>query len=157
VDPKRIAYVGHSYGGIAGGVLAGIEPRIAAFVLVGTLPSMAAHMRESKIPQWQQMRNSMSVEEFEDTLEMIRETDPVHVLPKANAPVLVQCARFDTPDNIQGCPEVHALAGGPKQLIWYDDDHYFTSLEALRGRLAWLEKHLKLQPLRKHIARFLER
>ena len=38
VDVKRIGYVGHSYGGIAGGVLAGVEPRIAAFVLLGAAP-----------------------------------------------------------------------------------------------------------------------
>ena len=157
VDPKRIAYVGHSYGGIAGGVLAGVEPRILAFVLVGALPSTAVFIRESKHPYWQKMRYSMPEDEFEETLAMIRQTDPVHFLPKAKASVLVQCARFDTADNIQGCPEVHAIAGGPKQLIWYDDDHNFTSLEALRDRLAWLEKHLKLPPLGKHIAHFLER
>ena len=50
VDPKRVAYVGHSYGSIAGGVLTGIEPRIAAFILMGTLPSEAQHIQESKSP-----------------------------------------------------------------------------------------------------------
>lgn len=39
IDPRRIAYVGHSYGGVAGGVLAGVEPRIAAFVLIGAVVS----------------------------------------------------------------------------------------------------------------------
>jgi hypothetical protein len=88
---------------------------------------------------------------------MMQETDPDRFLPAARAPVLVQCARFDTDDNVRACPEVHRLAGGPKQLSWYDDDHNFTSLEALRDRLAWLEKYLKLKPMEPEIAKFLKR
>jgi len=126
IDPHRIAYVGHSYGGVAGGVLAGVEPRIAAFVLSGAVVSEG-------------------------------ETDPGRYLPSARAPVLVQCARLDTGDNMRGCPIVHQMAGGPKRLIWYDDDHHFTSLEALRDRLAWLEKYLKLEALGPHISKFLKR
>ncbi|MGA3043443.1 MAG: alpha/beta fold hydrolase [Bryobacteraceae bacterium] len=131
IDSKRIAYVGHSYGAIAGGVLAGIEPRIAAFVLSGGVTSK--------------------------TLDMLRETDPDRYLPKARAPVLVQCARLDTDDNVRGCPLVYQITGGPKQLNWYDDDHHFTSLEALRDRLAWLEKYLALEALGPYIAEFLKR
>jgi pimeloyl-ACP methyl ester carboxylesterase len=146
VDPNKIAYVGHSYGGVAGGVLAGIEPRIATFILIGAIASSARHMEVNRSPYWQDMRKSMSPADFTRTLELIHEIDPDHYLPAARAPVLVQCARFDTADNVRGCPEVHRLAGGPKALAWYDDDHSFTSLEALKDRLDWLEKNLKLKP-----------
>ena len=125
VDPKRIAYIGHSYGGIAGDDLAGVEPRIAAFVLSGAVPSFAKHMEVNESPYWQDARN---------------------YLPDAHAPVLVQCARFDTDDNVKGCPDMHSFAGGPKRLACYDDDHNFTSLEAMRDRMSWLEKYLKLKP-----------
>ncbi len=114
-------------------------------------------MRENQSPYWQQMRDSMSPSDFTRTLEMIRETDPDRFLPGARVPVLVQCARFDTDDNVRGCPEVHKLAAGPKRLVWYEDDHNFTSLEALRDRLAWLEKNLKLKPLAPEISKFLKR
>jgi dipeptidyl aminopeptidase/acylaminoacyl peptidase len=157
IDPKRIAYVGHSYGAIAGGVLAGIEPRIAVFVLSGGLTSEVRHIQENGSSYWQDMRRSMSAEEFAKTLDMLRETDPDRYLPKARAPVLVQCARLDTDDNVRGCPLIYQIAGGPKQLNWYDDDHHFTSLEALRDRLAWLEKYLALEGLGPHIAEFLKR
>lgn len=148
VDPKRIAYVGHSYGGIAGAVLAGVEPRVAAFVLMGAVPSLARHMETNASPYWQEMRKNMTADEFTRTLELIRETDPDRYLPAARAPVLVQCARYDTDDNVKACPEVHRLAGGAKRLAWYDDDHAFTSLEAMRDRLDWLQKYLKLKPAR---------
>ena len=155
VHPKRIAYVGHSYGGIAGGVLAGIEPRIATFILIGALPSEARHIQENRSPYWQEMRRNMTDAEFGRTLEMIRETDPDHYLPAARAPILVQCARLDSDDNVRACPDVYRLAGGSKKLVWYEDDHTFTSLDALRDRLAWLEKFLKLKPVSPVLSRFL--
>jgi dipeptidyl aminopeptidase/acylaminoacyl peptidase len=157
IDPKRIAYVGHSYGGIAGGALTGVEPRIAAFVLIGAVTSEVRHIQENGSSYWQEMRRNMSPEEFAKTLDMLRETDPDRYLPMARAPVLVQCARLDTGDNVRGCPAVYEVAGGPKRLIWYDDDHHFTSLEALRDRLAWLEKYLGLEALGPHISDFLKR
>ena len=156
VDSKRIAYIGHSYGGIAGGVLAGIEPRIAAFVLIGPLPSEARHIQENKNPDWQTMRQSMSPEDFTRTLELLYDVDPDHFLPRAHVPILVQCARFDSDDNVRACPEVFNLAGGPKQLLWYDDDHSFTSLEGLRDRLGWLEKYLKLPPVGEALSDFFK-
>jgi pimeloyl-ACP methyl ester carboxylesterase len=146
IDPKRIAYVGHSYGGIAGAVLTGVEPRISTFVLLGAVPSDANFMQ-----------SNLSPEKSAKTLNLLHETDPERFLPQAQAPVLVQCARFDTDINVRGCPIVYRLAGGPKRMVWYDDDHNFTSLEALRDRLAWLEYYLKLESLEPHISKFLER
>lgn len=121
VEPKRIAHVGHSYGAAAGAELVAVEPRFAAFVLLGAVPP---------------------------------EPDPG--LSRARAPVFVQCARLDTDANRRGCSEVHRLVGGPKRLAWYDDDHYFTSLEAVRDRLAWLQQYLKLKPLEPEIDAFLK-
>src|SRR5207244_9113043 len=38
VDPKRVAYVGHSYNAVAGAILSGVERRLKAFVLMaGTM------------------------------------------------------------------------------------------------------------------------
>jgi pimeloyl-ACP methyl ester carboxylesterase len=156
VDQKRIAYVGHSYGGMAGGVLSGVEPRISTFVLIGALPSEARHIRENGSPYWQTMRQSMSPGDFARTLEMLHEIDPDQFLPRAGAPILVQCAHFDSDDNVRACPEVFELAGGPKKLLWYEDDHTFTSLEALRDRLAWLQKYLKLRPVGPALLQFLD-
>ena len=53
VDPKRIGFVGHSYGAIAGGVLTGVEHRIGAFVLLGGLTAENEHIRASSSPPCQ--------------------------------------------------------------------------------------------------------
>jgi pimeloyl-ACP methyl ester carboxylesterase len=145
VDPNRIAYVGHSYGGIAGGTLSGIEPRIRALALLGAVASYADHIRTNASPYWKEMRERMTPGEFTRTLELLSETDPARYLPLAKAPVLVQCARWDTPDNVAACPAVAELAAGPKRLVWYEDDHNFTSWEAARDRLHWFARHLRLK------------
>ncbi|MFN0103610.1 MAG: alpha/beta hydrolase family protein [Bryobacteraceae bacterium] len=144
VDAKRIGYAGHSYGGFAGAVLTGMEPRISAFVLMGAVPSLARHIRESESSYWAPMR---ARPDLEHVLAGIVEVDADRYLPRARAAVLVQCARFDTPDNMKACPEVHRLAGGPKTLTWYDDDHNFSSFEAMRDRLYWLAGQFKLRGL----------
>jgi cephalosporin-C deacetylase-like acetyl esterase len=124
IDPKRIAYVGHSYGGIAGGVLTGVEARITTFVLIGALPSEARHIQENGSSYWQEMRRNMSPEEFAKTLDMLRETDPERYLPSARAPVFVQCARFDTDDNVRACPTVYQIAGGFRCTGWIPATKY---------------------------------
>jgi pimeloyl-ACP methyl ester carboxylesterase len=154
VDMKRIAYVGHSYGGAAGGLLAGVEPRIAAFVLIGAIPSLARHIKESKHSYWATVKSSP---DYERRLAEIAEVDPERFLPRVRAAVFVQCALFDTPDNVRACPEVHRLAGGPKRLTWYEEDHNFTSVEAMRDRLYWLDSQLNLRGVGKVLKEWVRR
>ena len=99
----------------------------------------------------------MNPADLKGMIEQIAEVDPDRFLPKAKAPILVQCARFDTDDNMVACPEVHKAAGGPKRLTWYDDDHNFTSTEAWIDRLYWLQRQLSLKPVRPAIDRWLAR
>ena len=78
VAPDRIGFVGHSYGAVAGGVLAGVEPRIRAYVLLGGLASEAEHIRDNRSPYWLAMRQGMTPDEFTQTLRKIEATDPAH-------------------------------------------------------------------------------
>lgn len=156
VDRKRLAFVGHSYGAVAGGVLAGIEDRLSAIVLLGGIVSEAEHIRAASAnPYWQEMRRRMTPDEFTRTLEKIETTDPARFLPLAKAPILVQCARLDTPDNVKGCPLVYDIAGGPKKLVSYDEDHHFTSWEAARDRLNWLARYLSLRKVQGRLRDFM--
>ncbi len=156
VDPRRIGYAGHSYGGIAGAVLAGIEKRIATFILIGLVASSARHMEENGLDFWRQYRSSLSPEDLRRTLELVSQVDPERFLPQATAPILFQCARFDSEDLIRECGIAHKLAGSStKPLRWYDVDHNFVDLEATRDRLYWLEKQLRLAPVRPVLERLL--
>lgn len=126
VDPARIAFVGHSYGSVAGGILATLDARPRAFVLLGAAPAT----------------NDLSAKRY---------------LPQTRRSVFVQCARFDTPENITACPAVHRLAGGPKRLTWYDEDHNFTSQEAMRDRLRWLAAELQIHGIESALRRSVRR
>jgi hypothetical protein len=41
VDPRRLGYVGHSFGAMFGGILAGVESRVAGFALMAGVGSFA--------------------------------------------------------------------------------------------------------------------
>jgi hypothetical protein len=141
---------------VAGGVLAGIEDRLSAIVLLGGIVSEAEHNRAaSDNPYWQVMRRRMTPDEFTRTLEKIETTDPARFLPLAKAPILVQCGRLDTPDNVKDCPKVHDIAGGARKLVWYDEDHHFTSWEAARDRLNWLARYLSLRNVQGRLRDFM--
>jgi len=157
VDSKRIAYVGHSYGAAAGGTLSGIEPRISTFILMGGIAKHSRHVTENQSEYWRTARAAVTPAQLQRAVAQIAEVDPDRFLPKARAPILVQCAKFDTDDNMAACPEVHKLVGGPKRLTWYDDDHNFTSIEAWIDRLYWLQRQLGLKPVRPAIERWLGR
>lgn len=150
VDATRIGYVGHSYGGLAGGILSGIDARPRALVLLGAVPSLARHIRESPSEYSVPLR-------LEAALQQIAGVDAGRYLPQTRRSVFVQCARFDTLDNVKGCPEVHRLAGGPKRLTWYDEDHNFTSHEAMRDRLRWLAAELGIGGIEPALLRSVRR
>jgi len=97
----------------------------------------------------------MTADEFERTMAAIDETSASRFLPFAKAPILVQCARFDTPRNVAGCPLVLEAAGCKEnRIVWYDDDHYFTSWEAAIDRLQWLARHLGMKNFQAAIRRY---
>ena len=50
VDPKRVAYVGGSYGGAMGALFAGIEPRVKTFVLAVADGGLVSHVRATPPP-----------------------------------------------------------------------------------------------------------
>jgi dipeptidyl aminopeptidase/acylaminoacyl peptidase len=156
IDPNRIGYTGHSYGGIAGAVLSGIEKRISAFVLIGLVASAARHMEENQLDFWRQYRDSVSPSELRRTLELVSQVDPERFLPQAAAPILFQCAHFDSEDLVRECGIAHKLAGSAvKRLQWYEADHGFADMESTRDCLYWFEKHLRLRPVRPLLERLL--
>src|SRR5260370_4082563 len=62
VDPKRLAYVGHSYNAATGAFLAGIDKRFKAFVLMGRNLFDEVDM---KAKRWQQFRETVGPEDGE--------------------------------------------------------------------------------------------
>src|SRR3954471_14996200 len=56
IDPKRLAFVGHSYNAHTGGILAAVEKRIGSFVLMAGVFADEEFIFESKTPAIEEFR-----------------------------------------------------------------------------------------------------
>jgi len=134
IDASRLAYIGHSFGALVGGVLAGVEKRIRAFVLMAGTGSfmdvVALNMPFLEGPV------------LEHYAQVIAPIDPVHyVRHAAPAALFFQFGMQDefTRDQFERFAEA---ASEPKLVRWYDTDHYFQIAEAQKDRLDWLQTRL---------------
>src|SRR5207247_10935755 len=72
VDPKRLAYVGHSCDGTAGGFLSGIDKRFKAFVIMAGGLSDEAN---SKTKQFEEYRQKVGAEKLDAFMNKYSWTD----------------------------------------------------------------------------------
>jgi cephalosporin-C deacetylase-like acetyl esterase len=146
VDPRRIAYVGHSYGAMMGAVAAADRRFKAAVFEVGLL-GMSIHIRTSPHSWPTSMRDDLGAN-LEEFLEVIEPLDAVHYVGKLSPTVLLfQSARFD-----RGVPNKDAVdffnaASEPKQLRWYDTGHEVLDIQGIADRARFLADQLALRPV----------
>jgi len=135
VDANRIAYVGHSFGALVGGVLAGVEKRIRSFVLMAGTGSfmdvVSLNMPFLEGPV------------LEHYAQVIAPIDPIHYVPRAAPSALF--FQFGEQDDFpqDQFKRVAQAASQPKSVKWYDTDHYFQIVEAQKDRLDWLRTRLR--------------
>ena len=136
VDASRIGFVGHSFGALFGGILAGVEKRIKAFVLmagVGSFTDVAA----ANIP-------TLKGEALEEYRRGLTSIDPIHFIgDAAPAALFFQLAREDAfpHDALLAYAEV---GSEPKRIAWYDADHYSVNEIGRDDRIEWLQSKLGL-------------
>ncbi len=134
-DAAQLGYVGHSFGALVGGVLAGVEPRITAFVLMAGAPSFA-DVAVANIP-------SLTGEALEHYRRVMAPIDPVRfVAGERTAPVFLQFGERDEFFGREWAMRLADATSEPKLVRWYDTDHYFRSEEAKRDRVEWLHARL---------------
>ncbi len=148
IDPARIAFVGHSYGAIMGGALVAVDKRVKTFVLLGGVARYTRHISEAQLDYWTAWRKRFTPAQLTEALQLIRSIDPdQYVGSPGHGPILFQCGNFDDV-NIEACPDYYAAASAPKEIRWYDTDHSFVDVEAMFDRMQWLERDLRLKPVR---------
>ena len=142
VDPKRLAYVGHSYNASTGAFLAGIDKRFKVFVLMAGNISDEVDMRSK---EYREFREKIGPEKFDAFVAKYSWLDQgKYVAHAAPAAVLLQYATkedFLTPERAK---EYYAVVSEPKQLKIYDAPHSLNA-EARRDRIAFLVKELALK------------
>lgn len=144
VDPKRLAYVGHSYDASVGGFLSGIDKRFKAFVL------MAGSLSEEldlKSREAQEYRQKVGREKFDAFTAKWTWLDPEKfVSHAAPATVFLQYASQETFLTPERARAYAALVSEPKRFKEYDAPHALNA-EARRDRIAFLTEQLELKPL----------
>jgi dienelactone hydrolase len=144
VDPKRLAYVGHSYNATVGGVLSGVDKRFTAFVLMA---GALSDEQDIKSKEYQDYRQKVGPEKFDAFIAKFAWIDPgKFVSHAAPATVFLQYAireKFVTPDRARAYA---AIVSEPKRFKLYDAPHALNA-EARRDRIAFLTEQLHLKPL----------
>jgi len=145
IDPKRIGYVGHSFGATWGGVVAGLEKRVRAYVLMAGLPRLSADLRATRHPILAEAIQGIPAEVLDRYVEVTEPLDAVHFVGRSSpSPILFQWARYDLFISGEQAEAYEKAAGDPKTSRTYDTGHELNSIEALRDRDDWLAWQLDL-------------
>jgi cephalosporin-C deacetylase-like acetyl esterase len=144
VDPKRLAYVGHSYHAMVGAFLTGADRRFKAYVLMASSLSDEVDLKTKEL---QDYRQKIGPDKFDAFIAKYYWTDQgKYVSHAAPAVVLLQFAtqeKFLTPERARQ----HAnVVSEPKVFKLYEAPHALNA-EARRDRLQFLTEQLKLKPL----------
>ena len=147
IDSRRIGFIGHSFGAHTGALLAGVERRIKAYVIMAGAPSLTEFLRTSTLPAIVETRSSLTREQQENYFSTLATVDPInyigHAAPSA---LLFQFGRRDGYPSEQIAARYFQAASRPKFVEWYDAGHALND-EARRDRAEWLRGQIGLRRL----------
>src|SRR5512137_150327 len=140
VDPERIAYLGVSYGGAMGGLLAGIDHRLQACVMIVGDGGFVTHQTNSENLT---MPLSQFFQEYRAWIDAMWPIEPIHYVSHASpTPLLFQNAVRDQYVNVQDAIRYQDVAGEPKQVIWYDSEHWPLPDQVVVDGAKWLQQFI---------------
>jgi uncharacterized protein len=135
VNLSRIGYVGHSFGALFGGLLSGVEKRTKAYVLMAGTGSFT-DVAVLNMPGLQ----GQELERYRLTMDPI---DPIHYIGHAAPSKLF--FQFGLRDRFfprQNIMDYYQAASEPKQIKWYEADHYSLNEKGRHDRKEWLRAEL---------------
>ena len=154
VDPKRIAYVGHSWDAHVGAILAGVDSRICCFVLMASGYFAEEDTFASRDPQTVARIKEVGTDQLHDYYRTYAYADPAYFLGHTqNESVFLQFASGDrapgvTPEayKAQAQRYLDAFSSRDKQMTIYDAPHALNAAARL-DRYRWLQKRLGLKKI----------
>ncbi|MBI4671442.1 MAG: hypothetical protein HY741_07215 [Chloroflexi bacterium] len=115
IDRSRIAYVGHDYGAMHGAVLAGVDKRVKAYVLMTPTGSYY---------DWRNYFGPLERSELQEYIRLAPTLAPLTYVSHANpAQLLFQFAQKDRFVSAERADALFAAASEPKQKKMYDAPH----------------------------------
>jgi cephalosporin-C deacetylase-like acetyl esterase len=149
VDPNRLGYIGVSYGGMTGGLLAGVENRLKAYVLVvGDGGLVNHHMIEIEDRITITPLDELTEEEKKQWIDIMWPIESIHYIGHAKPAALL----FQNGIKDDLVPSYLALdyqnAGSdPKTVKWYESGH-FLPFEHVLDQLKWMSQYIGITNVR---------
>jgi dienelactone hydrolase len=138
VDPQRIGYVGHDYGAMYGAILAGVDQRVKAYVLMAGMGNFA----DWSLKYWP-ATGSKGKDAYRQAMAAV---DPVgYIGHAAPAALFFQFAKNDKYISEKTAMQFYDAASDPKEIQWYETSHPLNTEDDLRDRSAWLSSQLGLK------------
>ncbi len=136
VDPARVAYVGHDFGGMYGVLAGALDQRPTQYLIVAATP---------RFPDWYLYLPKLEGEAREVFVRQMAEIDPIVQVPSlAPAAVLFQFGTDDPHVPRERAEEFFESTNEPKELKWYESGHGLNEA-ATRDRKIWLRERLGLR------------
>ena len=131
VDDDKIGFVGYSAGAGTGAILAGVEPRIKAFVLMSGGEDSVDEFMTLVQPEQREVR------------PLLDDTDGLKYIAQASPSKLFFQAGLKDSVVPKDALETLIKAGSePKKVGWYDAGHDLAVPKAQRDQLDWLAEEL---------------
>lgn len=156
VDAARIGYLGNSFGGATGVLLAGVEPRIAAFVLRVADGGFVSHFTAPCTPASRGARVGPDLCLHDDSplasLDAAARdawyraswaVEPIRFVAAARAPMLLQNGRQDPAVLPASAQRLHDAAPAHAVREWYDSGHRLPNAALVAG-MRFLAAHIGL-------------
>lgn len=143
VDAGRIGYIGGSYGGAMGALFVGIEKRLRAANLFVPDGGLVAHFTTADGTPLGPLLGATPATR-ERWLAAMNPIEPIRFVGRSSPTLLlIQNGRQDQLVANDDAEALHAAAGEPKRIIWYDFGHGLGSHPQARAdRLAFFVEHL---------------
>ena len=142
VDPRRLAYVGHSCDASAGAFLSGIDKRFKAFVIMAGDLSFEV---DKKTKAFQEYRQKVGPEKFDAfAAKYSWQDEGKYVSHAAPAAMFLQYATDEPFMNGEVAKQYLEIVSEPKKLKIYDAPHALNA-DATRDRIAFLSEQLSFK------------
>jgi dienelactone hydrolase len=146
VDPRRLAYVGHSYGAQWGSILSAVDKRMKTSILMAGVAEMADILLRSDDPGMVDFRKTQAAGQLENYCQVTGDLDALHFVDHAAPiPLLLQFANYEQYFDKTSMQHYVAAASDPKKVLYYDTGHDLNDPEALQDRYNWLVKYVNLR------------
>jgi dienelactone hydrolase len=140
VDPKRLAYVGHSCDASAGAFLSGTDKRFKAFVIMAGDLSFEVDKKTKAFQDYRQKVGTKKFDAFADKYSW--QDEGKYVSHAAPAAMFLQFASADV--NAEVAKQYLEIVSEPKKLEIYDAPHALNA-DATRDRIRFLSEQLSFR------------